>query len=111
MKRLVSMALLVAAMLSAGVSASAKGRRAEVVMKKRGDFRKEIMINGRKDVRFMECRREARFEPRFEGRRFDPRFEGRRFDPRFEGRRFDPRFEPKFVKIFHKHHGRKFRRF
>lgn len=115
MKRLVSMALLVAAMLSAGLSASAKGRKADVVMKKKGDFRKEIRFQGncprsaqmrhfqgpcrfdkRKDFRFSDCRRDVRFRTeRFEVRRSDPRFGDRRFDKRFDKRR----------------HGKKVRRF
>ena len=104
MKRFLSLALLVAAMLSASVGASAKGRKAEVVVRKKGDVRKEI--------RFQDLRcgqgREADF--RFKARpmrRCDMRRceQFRREDPRFR----DPNFRPRHHRHAdrrHHHHRR-----
>ena len=107
MKRFLSLALLVAAMLSASVGASAKGRKAEVVVRKKGDVRKEI--------RFQDLRcgqgREADF--RFKAvpkRRADMRRceRCRHQDPRFRDPHFRPRHElrpcpPKKHRRHHRH--------
>lgn len=114
MKRLVSMALLVAALLSATVSASAKGRKGDFRRGKRGDFRQEIRFHGNcpkaaemrrwEAKREMECRNMVRVGEfrRFDGPR-DFRFErGPRDDFRFHDGRFD--------KKHHCHHGKRLHR-
>ena len=107
MKRFLSLALLVAAMLSASVGASAKGRKAEVVVKKKGDVRKEIRFQ---DPRCGQ-RREADF--RFKARpmkRGDMRRceRCRHQDPRFRDPNFRPRHKacpcpPKKHRRHHRH--------
>ena len=80
MKRFVSMALLVAGLLSAGLSASAKGRKAEVVVLKRGDLSKEIQVKKCNCPRRMQVREFRYRDMRFErGRKTDFRF--REFGP------------------------------
>ena len=92
------MALLVAALMSASLSASAQGRKGEFVKCRKGEVRQEIMFrkcNCPKCMKFrkmemMRARamRDARFDRRFD-RRFDARFD-KKFDQRFD-RRFDKR--------------------
>ena len=76
---MVTMALVVAAMMSASLSASAQSRRGELVKVRKGDVRKEIQI------RQGAC----------PARSFDKRFI--RFDRRFD-KRFDARFDRRFAK-------------
>ena len=87
MKKMLTLALVVAAMMSASVSASAQGRKAELMKSRKGEVRKEI--------RFRQggCPASA----------FDKRF--LRFDSRFDQRaRFDKFARPdKFAK-HRKHH-------
>ena len=107
MKRLVSMALLVAALLSATVSASAKGRKGDFRRGKRGDFRQEIRFQGNCpkmcDMRrcdFERMRMQEFRRPCPGGPRGDFRFEqGRREDFRFN----DPRFNDRHHR---RHHGK-----
>ncbi len=109
MKRFLSLALLVAAMLSASVGASAKGRKADVVVMKKGDVRKEIRFQDKRcpkgreaDFRFkagpkrradMRCCERCRHQAlRFQGPRHqDPRFRDPNFRPRHEARPCPPK--------------------
>ena len=78
MKKMLTLALLVAATMSATVSASAQGRRGEF-KGRRCDFRKEIRFQQChcprcQELRRMEFMRMASFDPRVRDVRFDPRF-------------------------------------
>lgn len=86
MKRMVTLALLVAAMMSASMSASAQGRRGEFKGRK-ADFRKEIFLKQchcpkSREARMMGARRaqlsmrDARFkEASFRDARFEREFQ------------------------------------
>ena len=91
------MALLVAAMMSTSVSASAGGRRGECRRGCKGDFRKEIRFQ-------CNCPRCMEFRRMETARMFDMR------DPRFFDRRFargcDKRFDG-YKGDFHRFDGRK----
>ena len=88
MKRMLSMALLVAAMLSASMSASANGRRGDWKKGCKGDFRKEIRFHQCNCPRCMEMRRMEAFRA-FDRR--DPRFCDMRFVHFDQNRRFEAR--------------------
>ncbi|MBR3407936.1 MAG: hypothetical protein IKG86_03735 [Paludibacteraceae bacterium] len=92
MKRFLSLALLVAAMLSASVGASAKGRKAEVVVKKKGDVRKEIRFQDKRCPQGREADFRFKAGPK---RRADMRCceRCRHLDPRFRDPHFRPRHE------------------
>ncbi len=91
MKRMLTMALLVAATMSATVSASAQGRRGEF-RGRRGDFRKEIRFKQCDCPRCAEWRRMQTMRTF----RLDPRF----MDPRMDRCRLERNFrkEAKFDK-------------
>ena len=86
MKRMMTMALLVAALMGASMSASAKGRKCEVVRFGKGDVRNEIVIRKGNCPRCAEFKRKKAFSA-FD--RHDPRFMDPRFrDPRFRDHHF-----------------------
>lgn len=102
MKKMMTMALLVAALMSASVSASAQGRKGQMKARK-GEFRKEIHFRNcncpccMKMIRFDE----ARFDKRFADKRFaDRRFVGKRdfCKARFDDRKMDKACWEKCVK-------------
>ena len=90
--RMLTMALLVAAMMSVTFSASAQGRKGEFAKNRKMDIRKEIRFRQCQCPRCMELRKMQMVK-------FDPRFK----DPRFRDARFDKGF------VQHKH-GKKFHR-
>lgn len=95
--RMLTMALLVAALMSASMSASAQGRRGKFEKCRKAEFRKEI--------KFCKCDcprcREARFmEMKFR--------EAKLNEKRFQEARFRDAQFGKFVK--HQKHGKKFHR-
>lgn len=107
MKRFLSLALLVAAMLSASVGASAKGRKADVVVMKKGDVRKEIRFQDPRcgQGREADFRFKARPMRRADMRRCE---RCRHLDPRFRDPHFRPRHElrpcpPKKHRRHHRH--------
>ena len=104
--KMVSMALLVAALMGASMSVSAKGRRAEFVKGRKADFRKEIRFNPCNCPRCMEMRKRQALH--FDARFRDPRF----MDARFKEARFrDARMDKScFEKGKHHRHGKKFHR-
>ena len=69
MKRIITLALVVAAMMSASVSASAQGRKGELVKVRKGDIRKEIRFHRACCPAMAIDQRFIRFD-----RRFDKRF-------------------------------------
>ena len=72
MKKMFTLALVVAAMMSASVSASAHGRKAELVKVRKGDVRKEIRFHQRGCPASAFDKRFLRFDSRFDQRaRFD----------------------------------------
>ena len=97
MKRMLTMALLVAAWMSASMSASAQGRKGKFEKCRKAEFRKEI--------KFCKCDcprcREARFmEMKFREAKFN--------EKRFQEARFRDAQFGKFAK--HQKHGKKFHR-
>lgn len=95
--RMLTMALLVAALMSASMSASAQGRKGKFEKCRKAEFRKEI--------KFCKCDcprcREARFmEMKFREAKFN--------EKRFQEARFRDAQFGKFVK--HQKHGKKFHR-
>lgn len=84
--RMLTMALLVAAMLGASMSASAKGRKGECVRCRKGDVRKEIVLRKGNFPRGAEFRKMEGFKA---FKAHDARCKGPKFrDMRFEAKRF-----------------------
>ena len=95
MKKMFTLALVVAAMLSASVSASAQSRKGELMKSRKGEVRKEIRFRQGGCPKVLD-KRFVRFDGRFDPR-FDRGFEGRDF-------RFDQHGQfDKFAK-HRKHH-------
>jgi len=85
--KMLTTALLVAAMLGASMSASAKGRRSEAARFGKGDVRKEIKFRNAKCPRCAEFRKMEKFGA---VKKFDMRFSDPKFrDARWKGKRFD----------------------
>ena len=98
--KMLSMALLAAALMSASMSASAQGRRGELEKCRKAEFRKEIKFCKCDCPRCREFRRMQAFK-QFEMR--DPRFSQMQFrEVRFKDARFEKGKHHKHSKKFHR---------